>query len=589
GVRSQDSLDHAGQFLAPTVSNGAVYIPGGVVLDGTIRTVVAVYGLFSVPPPAISPADGTSFPGTQAVTITDAAAGAIIYYTTDGTDPTLYLKTDPSQPALSTAQVYTGPFTITHTTLVKARAYVGTQASDVTGAQLTSSLCDSTCNGCCQNNTCVPATTQTCGAHGSACTSCDPDRANTCRADGTCGCQGGNVCAVGQQCQGIFGCVCNQTSCPTGCCAGGEPGGYNATCMPISVNACGPAGSACVACDPTTADNCRNGGCACGENAPCSGGLQCISGQCGQALPPAYEGYFDAARCDVVFGWAWDRNHSGTHIKVNVYADGTLHDELKDLSAEFFRQDLVDHGIGDGNYGWGTGTPTFLKDGEEHLLDARFSGTTTSLGTSPQTLLCGPKIAWIQTAEDAGFGPSGTLTVAGYAYGGSGNVTLVWRDTTAGGAWNVVDYQAPVENGVWYNTIDPAPLNHCHAYEAYAVYDGGQSKVFGYDGSRSDACGVDIVWMQPQTSAGFGPESSIIVAGSARGVPGGQVHLLYTDLLANSGWIELDFAPIPDADGIWYNAFPADFTRPYAAMAVYDNVQSGVCVYTGNGAIVWCE
>jgi len=61
------------------------------------------------PTPVILPAAG-SFPGSQMVTISDAAANATIYYTTDGTYPTIFSK------------VYTGPITVSTSETVAAIA-----------------------------------------------------------------------------------------------------------------------------------------------------------------------------------------------------------------------------------------------------------------------------------------------------------------------------------------------------------------------------------------------------------------------------------------------------------------------------------
>jgi len=59
--------------------------------------------------PTLSPVAG-SYPGPQLVTISDATAGAIIYYTTDGTTP------------LTSSSVYSSPITVSSTETIEAIA-----------------------------------------------------------------------------------------------------------------------------------------------------------------------------------------------------------------------------------------------------------------------------------------------------------------------------------------------------------------------------------------------------------------------------------------------------------------------------------
>ena len=95
-------------------------------------------------------------------------------------------------------------------------------------------------------------------------------------------------------------------------------------------------------------------------------------------------------------------------------------------------------------------------------------------------------IAWIQPAENS-WGPAGTLTAAGYATNGSGNVQLVFRersDSGVWGAWQTVPYTAPVSGDTtWSNTISSGnPTNKCHWFDAYVNYSGVTSSVFHYTG-----------------------------------------------------------------------------------------------------------
>lgn len=90
----------------------------------TVCGYVITPALKVVEAPVITP-DGGSFTGSQTVTITCATDGAAIHYTTDGTEPT----------ACSTK--YSGGFTITATTTIKAVAFVGEAKSSVTSAAFT--------------------------------------------------------------------------------------------------------------------------------------------------------------------------------------------------------------------------------------------------------------------------------------------------------------------------------------------------------------------------------------------------------------------------------------------------------------------
>ncbi len=90
-------------FAVPTVANGKVY-------TGAVGQ-VSIFGLSlaTVATPTFAPAWGT-YTSPQTVAISDSTPGATIYYTTDGSDPTL------------SSPVYTNPITVSVTTTVKAIA-----------------------------------------------------------------------------------------------------------------------------------------------------------------------------------------------------------------------------------------------------------------------------------------------------------------------------------------------------------------------------------------------------------------------------------------------------------------------------------
>ena len=124
-ANSRDKAGNAVRFATPTISNGKAYV-------GTASE-VDVYGLLSAgstptATPQISPASET-FTGTLPVSITDGTAGAVIYYTTDGSTPVA---------GQGTTKQYTASFSVTATTTVNAVATAsGFAYSSVAGATYT--------------------------------------------------------------------------------------------------------------------------------------------------------------------------------------------------------------------------------------------------------------------------------------------------------------------------------------------------------------------------------------------------------------------------------------------------------------------
>jgi hypothetical protein len=116
-----DGITHerVAYFSDPAISlNG---IPTGHATDGnnalTLRQVkhtVAAYRatvVNAVATPQFSPVSGTSFSSSIQVSITCSTASATIRYTTNGSEPT------------TNSTLYTGPFTLTSTTTVRAKAF----------------------------------------------------------------------------------------------------------------------------------------------------------------------------------------------------------------------------------------------------------------------------------------------------------------------------------------------------------------------------------------------------------------------------------------------------------------------------------
>jgi hypothetical protein len=102
------NVDHAGA----TQTLEAIAVVNGYAEPGQPSSATYPYGTATAKP-TVSPASGT-YTGVQTVTISDTTAGAIIYYTTDGTTP-IY-------PIGGTEQLYTAPITVSAPETLKAIA-----------------------------------------------------------------------------------------------------------------------------------------------------------------------------------------------------------------------------------------------------------------------------------------------------------------------------------------------------------------------------------------------------------------------------------------------------------------------------------
>ena len=120
-LSSRDSTGPLAKMTTPTVAGGKVYVGGQYTLS--------VYGLAEfLPAPVIAP-NGGVFTNSVTVTISNTAPGASVYYTTNGTPPA------------TNSTLYTGPFVIDSTTLVRAvAAENGFVNSAVASASFVSSL-----------------------------------------------------------------------------------------------------------------------------------------------------------------------------------------------------------------------------------------------------------------------------------------------------------------------------------------------------------------------------------------------------------------------------------------------------------------
>jgi len=134
---SESTIKYEGKpfEIDQTTTVKAIAVKRGEMNDSEIVTSTITRRLLDVEAPVISPEDGTVFhTGDQEVEITSGTKGAIIYYTTDGSDP---------DPTAENVTRYKRPFKISETTIVKAIAVKeDMNNSEIVSAEIEKQLLD---------------------------------------------------------------------------------------------------------------------------------------------------------------------------------------------------------------------------------------------------------------------------------------------------------------------------------------------------------------------------------------------------------------------------------------------------------------
>jgi hypothetical protein len=131
---------------------------------------------------------------------------------------------------------------------------------------------------------------------------------------------------------------------------------------------------------------------------------------------PSYQGYHDGDGCSTISGWAWDSNPLNPSVGVDLYKDGSL--LAAQLPAKWFRQDLLNAGIGNGYHAFVYSVPTSLSDGQPHLIRAKVANTQTDLSWTPRWITCGGSHAPYHGSPSA---VPGTIQAEDFDTGGEGN------------------------------------------------------------------------------------------------------------------------------------------------------------------------
>lgn len=103
------------------------------------------------------------------------------------------------------------------------------------------------------------------------------------------------------------------------------------------------------------------------------------------SLPGSFEGYLGGLDCDVLTGWAWNRNKPNAPVYVQIL-DGQQ--VIATVIADDFRQDLKDAGRGNGAHGFSFSIPETLKNNIEHSISLRILGSSFVLKGGPKKIKC---------------------------------------------------------------------------------------------------------------------------------------------------------------------------------------------------------
>jgi len=123
-------------------------------------------------------------------------------------------------------------------------------------------------------------------------------------------------------------------------------------------------------------------GCSNGEAVPEAADAPSAAGN------PVDRGHLEKVNAKSISGWAWDDQRPDEPVEVNIYDGDNL---LATVSANEFRQDLLDAKKGDGKHRFSFATPASLGDGQPHTIHARIAGRDIELINSPKVLKFQPR------------------------------------------------------------------------------------------------------------------------------------------------------------------------------------------------------
>ena len=94
------------------------------------------------------------------------------------------------------------------------------------------------------------------------------------------------------------------------------------------------------------------------------------------------EGLIERVDDGWVFGWTWDRSQPDRAVDPDVHVDGLL---VATVSADQFRPDLEEAGIGDGRHAFAVELPRDYDDKQSHEVRVTVAGSEKDLANSPRS------------------------------------------------------------------------------------------------------------------------------------------------------------------------------------------------------------
>ncbi len=131
-------------------------------------------------------------------------------------------------------------------------------------------------------------------------------------------------------------------------------------------------------------------------------GLLLFSGRFEPPKLPDHEYMVDKLDCLTISGYIWDRTKITTPALLDISMDGKT---IGRVTANDFRPDLYDRGMGSGRYGFHFALPPAARDGREHWIMPVIVGTPPKIFTGPDFAL--PYIVHCDAAKSESGTPTG--------------------------------------------------------------------------------------------------------------------------------------------------------------------------------------